>query len=141
MRKPIRALAILCLSALLLVAQLPNDESTHGQLNGRYWVGLEDSTAKGGNAEFALLIKAFFLQGLKEGIKEVGTPEQRAAYIAHSLSTQEITKALDEFYKIPENLPVPITWGLRVVALRAKGGDAVAVDKLVAGFRKASAAE
>ena len=62
-------------------------------------------------------------------------------YISQSLSVTEIGKALDEFYKTAENLPVPIIWGMRVVALRSNGGGTVEIEKLITKFRKTAATE
>lgn len=109
----------------------------HGHVNGRFWVLLDDTHgARPGEATG--IIKGLLLMGMKDAVEEVGTPEQRAAHIAESLNVEEIGKALDVFYKAPENLPVPIVWALRVVALRAKGADLAEVEKVIAQCRKAA---
>ena len=110
----------------------------HGHVNGRFWVLLDDTHgARPGEA--AGIIKGLLLMGMKDAVAEAGTPAQRATYFAESLNVEEIGKALDGFFNAPENLPVPIVWALRVVAMRAKGADLAEVEKATAQCRKKAA--
>jgi hypothetical protein len=109
----------------------------HGHLNGRFWVLLDDMH-KVQPGETTGVIKRLLLMRMKDAVEEVATPEQRATYIAESLHVEKIGEALDGFYQTPENLPVPIVWALRVVALRAKGADLAEVERVIAQCRKAA---
>lgn len=113
-----------------------DNDTTKGLLKGRFWVPMGGSTPaehKGG-----MVAKWFWLLAVKDTLKD-RAPQELASYIPESLNGAETSDALDAFYGVPENLPVPIIWALSVVSLRAKGGTAAEVDALTARCRKRAA--
>jgi hypothetical protein len=109
------------------------DQRTATLLNGRFWMGLADL------GEDVILFKTVFVMAATDGLSET-PPQKRSLYIPGSLTNAETVAALDAFYKVPENLPVPVMWALSVVSLRAKGGSQADVEALAARCRKRAAA-
>jgi len=108
--------------------------STHGLSNGRFWVSMEHSL----DQEGIPLAKVAFVSGVSDALSDAARDDYYS-YLGKGMTAHETIDALDAFYKVPENLRVPIVWALSVVSLRAKGGSAAEVDALTAKCRKRAA--
>ena len=53
-----------------------------------------------------------------------------------SLNVGEFAMAIDKFYREPENLPIPVFFGLKVVAMKVNGEDPAVVDKVLSAVRQ-----
>jgi hypothetical protein len=135
-----------------------NETETHGLCNGRFWVSIEESwRAPDGSVSHTpegslrgvrlppgqaavLLFKMAFVSGVNDALA-VSAPQDYYTYHAEGVTIKEIIGGLDAFFKVPENLRVPIVWAMSVVSLRAQGATFENVEKLTAEYRKRAAAE
>lgn len=139
-KKEVRPLVVAMLAFVIVGSPLygADNDTTKGRLNGRFWTMM--SATSSSEQKGAMVVKWIFLSGVKDALEEKA-PQELGSYIPESLTDKETADALDVFYKVPENLPVPIIWALSVVSLRAKGGSAVEVEALTARWRKRAVAE
>ncbi len=105
-----------------------NDTETHGLCNGRFWVSVEqwwlmkdgsvphvpEASLRGLKLPPAqagvLLFKMAFVSGVADAAAVSGSEDYYFAVHANDVSIKEIILGLGAFYKVPENLRVPIAW-------------------------------
>jgi hypothetical protein len=62
-------------------------------------------------------------------------PKMRGLY-PEDLTNGEVGSALDSFYNTPENAPVPISFALQAINMKAVGVEQSKIDSFVAGSRR-----
>jgi hypothetical protein len=122
-----KSVLVLLLAAVSCVGQIPEVYQTNGQLNGRYWESLEEQ------------FKTEFIVGYSEDISSAQVVPFAALALANSKLDEngnkslvniqqllfplgvpyvEVMKGMDRLYAEPENLPLPISSALRVLAMK-----------------------
>lgn len=110
----------------------PTTVRTAGMSNGRYWKTL--------SAEDKVIWFLAYADGVAGGAMFFGGGMQKAATILPmQLTPAESREALDRFYDLPENLPLPLSAGIFLVSFKASGAEVKAVEDLTAQFRRAAA--
>jgi hypothetical protein len=132
-------LVIVCLTVLCRAQDAPPQsasDTTGSMPNGRRWQALS-------NAE-----KLAWIDGYVSGVTSVlldptrppDGPEvavlRRRMFLAENLSYGEGREALDHFYATPENRPIPIALGMKVVTMNARGVPQSEIDDFVSALRR-----
>src|SRR5271166_4287768 len=106
--RKLKVLLVLFSVATILHSQAASDPpfKTWGNLNGRAWNVFPQSD------------KISYLTGASEVLKLL---EQKSflEYFPWSLKAGEFSKAIDRFYEVQENLPIPVVLALKVVTMKA----------------------
>ena len=106
-------LASFLLLSVLCAAQIPDDQKTWDDLNGRFWIG-HTATAK-----------IDFLIGYSEAWAAWKRTEPNGllvnAYFPTGIPFSELRQGLDQFYAAPENLIIPISEAIMFWTMKANG--------------------
>ena len=81
--------------------------------------------------------KVIFLTGAFEVLQIVSETEL-IKYFPRNLNHGEFALAVDRFYDVPENLPIPAFYAARAVTMKANGEDPIACEMAVAAMRRAA---
>jgi hypothetical protein len=116
------------LATVTVVAQGTN---TAGMANGRFWNSLTTGEKK------AYLIGYWDDWALHATTHDTPAPDGgiEEEYYPRSLGFDEVTKSLDDFYRVPENLNIQIRYSLRILALKVAGIPDARVQSEVLFFR------
>ena len=98
---------------------------TGGLVNGRAWQSFSQDE------------KVVFLTGASDTFFMVNEAEFFKNF-PRSLNVGEFAMAIDKFYREPENLPIPVFFGLKVVAMKVNGEDPAVVDKVLSAVRQSA---
>jgi len=111
--------------------------TTRGQLNGRYWISLDE----GGKKLFLLAylaatnyITILFSRGDYERYKNMSQ-----LFWPPSWTGDDVLTALDRLYETPENTPIGISNGICVISEMADGADETTVQNDIADLRARAA--
>lgn len=127
-----KLLLVLACAVLSCAAQAPDPVIvTGGYSNGRLWKILDPDT------------KVFFIEAYHDGYlfatgvicSGVKRDEEKVGFPL-ALTKGEIRAALDQFYDVPENGPIPVMHAMQIVALKAIGTPQSAIDKHLADVRR-----
>jgi hypothetical protein len=130
--KPLLQTALLTAS-LAISIQAADPAMSVGMSNGRAWNGLG-----GGDEKTAVMLKFIYLTGLADGLHEASgdlytelssKPDKKAKKQADEIIPQllgsmdfpAMINSVDEFYRDPENLDIPITFAARYIRSRTEG--------------------
>jgi hypothetical protein len=100
-----------------------DDQRTLGFVNGRLW--------NGSNID----MKLSYIVGIAEAVSLTSGDVFR--YFGRNLNAAENAKAVDRFYEDPGNLPVPVSFALQIVAMKANGEKPEAVETFTASVKRA----
>jgi len=113
------------LGLLLLVALAAQAQQPEGKLlAGRFWTDTPNA------------VKIGYMLGLHEYLGSIH-PADGKKYFPPALTMGEMVAAMDQFYKEPENMPIPLLFSQVAVTLKANGASDAEVSKLVSALRKA----
>jgi len=110
-------------SAVPAPRQAGPEGMTLGFVNGRSW----------NNATIDM--KFSYIVGIAEAIALSGGDVTR--FLARTLSAAEDAKGVDRFYEDPGNLPVPVSFAMQIVAMRANGEKPEAIEGFTQGVKRA----
>jgi hypothetical protein len=81
--------------------------------------------------------KFHYLLGATDAILEAA-PAQYSRYfdVNSSLNFGEFSKAIDQFYREPENPPIPIIWAARIVTMKTNGATQRELDQVLSSMRR-----
>ncbi len=121
----------------LLLALFSTSALAQDKRDGNYWRSIGDSE------RVDILLGLFDGMSLMENVISIVLKQEytlctdviesimrQTSHFLDDLTTDQITQRLDKFYEDPHNRPIPIYWGVWVVARQSKG------DKNVAKFVK-----
>jgi len=103
--------------------QMGPEGMTLGFVNGRSW---NNATAD---------MKLSYIIGIAEASSLAGVDVTR--FVAKNLSPAEDAKGVDRFYEVTENLPIPVSFAMQIVAMKANGEKPEAVENFTAGVKRA----
>lgn len=95
--------------------------SAYPMVNGRWWLQVPKD------------MKLGYVTAWNESTHE---PEKN---LAPQATFGDIVQAADEFYSHPENRPIPVSWALRIVNMKARGVSAECVEATIEIQRVATA--
>jgi hypothetical protein len=98
---------------------------TGGLVNGRAWQSFSQDE------------KVVFLTGASDTFFMVDEAEFFKNF-PRGLQVGEFALAIDQFYREPENLPIPVFFGLKVVTMKVNGEDPAVVDKILSAVRQSA---
>ncbi len=123
---PSRRLAVCTLLQIPLLPQQSEDAPrTGGLLNGRAW------------NKWDYLGRMTYLNGYSEGIAMIG--DSAVGFFPRRWTLGQTTEALDSFYKVVENRPIPISAALIIHAMKAVGMDQGDIDAQILDQRRKAA--
>ena len=127
-----RAVLLACLLALIASPAMAQDKR-----DGNYWRSI------GETEKLDILLGMFDGMSLTESIISIVLKQEytictdviesimrQTAHFLDDLTVEQLSVRLDKFFEDPQNRPIPIYWGMWVVARESKG------DKNVAKFVK-----
>jgi hypothetical protein len=115
-------------------AQQADPTRTGGVSNGRFWKVLGD------DAKFVWLTA--YHDGLTNGLAASRAAEGKdiniriAVWFPSSLTWADTRAAVDQFYLVPENAPIPLNGALKIICSKSRGADKVAIEQETAEWRK-----
>ncbi|MDP8991216.1 MAG: hypothetical protein M3N41_14190 [Acidobacteriota bacterium] len=100
---------------------------TEGLNNGRLWATLPDAS------------KTMYVAGAVDATIMACEKDEWKKLFAANLSVGEVLKSLNRFYDEPTNAPVPVTYAMTVVKMKAEGASADSIERTTANLRRLAA--
>ena len=121
---------VVFVSSLFGQSNLP-DTYTAGLSNGRLWTVLTAEL----RTTYLLGYRDHHIVFSNQDVPESSVSEKESAWWP-KLSIAEAQRGLDRFYEAPENLVLPIRYGLRVLAMRVAGTPDAEINGWLSGYRR-----
>jgi len=122
-----RLVLILLIAPICLPQTRESSATTFGVSNGRFW------------QSFTSVEKITYLAGVFDGFLSMDTildKHETPNFFAKGSNLKEYVTAVDLFYQEPANLPIPLSFALRAVTMKANGEDAAEIGKATEAVRR-----
>lgn len=80
-------------------------------------------------------MKLSYIFGVAEAVSL--TNGELPKYLGKNLTIIEDAKGVDRFYEDPGNLPIPVSFALQIVAMKANGESPEAIENFTANLKRA----